>query len=78
MINRKPLKFVSKITAYLISIFCIATGSIGLFLSIYNYESITIPVLSAVFIFIGIMYGITAFKSKPVNLSMSNKKSEEP
>ena len=76
MIQKKPLKFVSKLTAYIISIFCIATGSIGLFLSVYNYQSIVIPLFSIGFIFIGIIYGITAFKGKPVNYSKSNKKSE--
>ena len=76
MIQKKPLKFVRKLTAYIVSIFCIATGSIGLFLSVYNYQSIAIPLFSIGFIFIGIIYGITAFKGKPVNYSKSNKKSE--
>ncbi len=75
MIQNKSLKFVTKLTAYIISIFCISTGSIGLFLSVYNYKSIVIPIVSLGFIFIGIIYGITAFKSKPVDLSRSNGKS---
>ncbi len=74
MIKNKPLKFISRITAYIISIFCISTGSIGLFLSIYNYQSIVIPTLAMGFIMIGIIYGITAIKGKPINLSKLNKK----
>ncbi|MFZ0452408.1 MAG: hypothetical protein WCE54_20860 [Ignavibacteriaceae bacterium] len=74
MIQKKPLTFVSRLTAYIISIFCISTGSIGLFLSVYNYRSIIIPIFSAAFIFIGILYGIAAFKGKPVNQLRSKQK----
>jgi hypothetical protein len=77
MIQKKPLKFAGKLTAYLISVFCISTGSIGLFLSVYNYQSIIIPIVSLGFIFIGIMYGKAAFKGKKVDFSKSNKKSGE-
>lgn len=77
MIKNKPLKLISRITAYALSILCVSAGSIGLFLSIYNYESIVIPILATGFIFIGILYGITALKGKPVDLSKSNRKSKE-
>ena len=68
MIKNKPLNVINRITASVISILCISAGSIGLFLSIYNYKSIIIPVCSMGFIVIGIMYGITAIKGKPINL----------
>lgn len=77
MIKNKPLKLISRLTAYIISILCISAGSIGLFLSIYNYESIVIPVLAMGFIIIGIIYGVTAFKGKPVDFSELNRKSKE-
>lgn len=75
MIKKKPLKFVGKLTTYLISVFCIATGSIGLFLSVYNYQSIIIPIISLGFILIGIIYGMAALQGKPVDFSKSKKKS---
>lgn len=77
MIENKPLKLINRITAYIISIICISTGSIGLFLSIYNYESIIIPVIATGFIIIGIIYGITAFKGKPVNFSKLKRNTKE-
>jgi hypothetical protein len=66
MIKNKPLSFFDKIAAYVLSIVCISAGSIGLFLSIYNYQSILVPLASMAFIIIGILYGIAAFKGKPV------------
>lgn len=76
MIKNKPLKLMNRITAFLVSILCISAGSIGLFLSIYNYKSIIIPIVAAGFILIGIMYGSAAFKGKSVNFpDLKNKRS---
>ena len=77
MIKNRPLKIISRITAAILSVLCISAGSIGLFLSIYNYESIIIPILATIFILIGIIYGVTAFKGKPFNFSNLNRKSKE-
>ncbi len=74
MIKNKPLDSLNRITAFIISVICISAGSIGLFLSIYNYQSIFIPISATGFIFIGIMYGITAYKGKPIDLPRLNKK----
>ena len=74
MIKNNPLKFFDRIAAYILSIISISAGSIGLFLSIYNYQSVIIPIASMGFILIGILYGIAAFKRKPINFSKLNKK----
>ena len=76
MIKNKPLNLINRVSAFIISVICLLAGLIGLFLSIYNYQSIVVPLLAMGFIFIGIMYGITGFKGKPIDLSRLNKKFE--
>jgi hypothetical protein len=73
MIKNKPLKFLDRVVSYIIAIICISAGSIGLFLSVYNYQSIVFPIAAVGFIIIGILYGIAAFKGKPINFSKLNK-----